>query len=145
MTPLMGSARKAKSFDVAWFPESVEAPRLGAPDTNALSRRQRRYRFVVWLCVILTPVAMIALLASTTHHSSKAPVATSSGAASSTGKGSGHHPGREVAEVHPESATERTDRLLGRRRRHPPLTGQERFRDARHRFQGRGRPLHRAG
>lgn len=86
MTPLRGSARKAKSLDVAWFPEAVEAPRLSAPDTNALSRRQRRYRFVVWMCVILTPVAMIALLASTTHRTSKAPVAAFSGAASSAGK-----------------------------------------------------------
>ncbi len=86
MTQVTGSARKAKSLDIAWFPEAVEAPRRGAPDTNALFRRQRRYRFVVWMCVILTPVAMIALLASTTHHTSRAPVATSSGAASSAGK-----------------------------------------------------------
>ena len=84
--PPVVSARKAQSANVAWFAEVVEAPRLSAPDTNALSRRQRRYRFVVWMCVILTPVAMIAMLASTTHHTSKTPVAASSGAASSAGK-----------------------------------------------------------
>ena len=42
--PPVVSARKAQSANVAWFAEVVEAPRVNTPDTNALSRRQRRYR-----------------------------------------------------------------------------------------------------
>jgi hypothetical protein len=81
-----GTTRKPKSADVAWFPETVEAPRANAPDTDTLARRQRRYRLVVWLCVISTPIAMVALLASTTRHPSTPTVVSSSGATSSAGK-----------------------------------------------------------
>jgi hypothetical protein len=84
--PLVGSARKAKSADVAWFPEAVEAPRMTAPDTGILARRQRRYRIVVWMCVILTPVATVALLVSVANHKSRPVVVSSSGSASSAGK-----------------------------------------------------------
>jgi hypothetical protein len=84
--PPIGTARKAKSGDIAWFPEAVEAPRANAPDTLSLARRQRRYRIVVWVCVILTPVATLAALASATSHKSSPAVVSSSGSSSSPGK-----------------------------------------------------------
>jgi hypothetical protein len=84
--PLVGPARKAKSAHVTWFPEAVEAPRVTAPDTGILARRQRRYRSVVWICVILTPVATLALLVSATNHKSRPAVVSSSGSENSAGK-----------------------------------------------------------
>ena len=97
------------------------------------------------MCVILTPVAMIAMLASTTHHTSKTPVAASSGAASSAGK--------VAAMIQVEKWLKSTPNPLPNGRivswdgadDIPLFPGRERFRDVRHRFQGRGRPLHRAG
>ena len=85
MAPVV-SARKAQSANIAWFPEAVEAPRVNTPDTEVLARRQRRYRVVVWMCVILTPLATLAALASATGHKSSPAAVSSSVSASSAGK-----------------------------------------------------------
>ena len=86
MMPPVVSARKAQSANVAWFPEAVEAPRVNTPDTEVLARRQRRYRVVVWMCVILTPLATLAAIASATSHKSSPAAVSSSGSANSAGK-----------------------------------------------------------
>jgi len=56
------TAKRQKPVPVLDWTEDDEVPRAGRPDGIRLAKRQRLYRRVVWSTVVLTPLALLALI-----------------------------------------------------------------------------------
>lgn len=77
-----------------WWADAVEAPRSGLPDATKLGKRQRWYRIWVWTSVGLVPLALFAVLSSSSRSAS--PAAAPADAAQTSVSGS---PGRSAAQI----------------------------------------------